>query len=34
MATVVNIDGELYKQRNPIGKWLLTLATLLVYLRI
>ena len=31
MATVVDIDGELYKQRSPTGAWLLTLVTLLVY---
>jgi Domain of unknown function (DUF4234) len=31
VATVVDIDGELYKQRSPTGAWLLTLVTLLVY---
>jgi hypothetical protein len=31
VATVVNIDGELYKQRSPTGAWLLTVVTLLVY---
>jgi Domain of unknown function (DUF4234) len=31
LATVVDIDGELYKQRSPTGAWLLTFVTLLVY---
>jgi Domain of unknown function (DUF4234) len=31
VATVVDIDGELCKQRSPAGAWLLTLVTLLVY---